>query len=217
MTSSTPRPDPLARRSPLPSLVSATRLLAAPGVAALLILADGALYTQGLAPAAHLYWLATGLFVLAAATDLLDGWLARRLNAVTPFGAALDHAADKALSTATLAALIYTVLPLGLVIAAGLLIVRDVAVAGLREGASAAGRTVPVGFAGKLKAVVGFLAIAATLALQAVSLTPEAPVAAAQALSLASNAGLWAAAGLGLFSAIGYLFDAARATSPRND
>ena len=49
-----------------------------------------------------LYALAFILFLLAASTDWLDGYLARKWNAVTPLGAALDHAADKVLITCVL-------------------------------------------------------------------------------------------------------------------
>ena len=46
-----------------------------------------------LADAGH--WLAALLFAAAAVTDWLDGYLARRLNQTTPFGAFLDPVADK--------------------------------------------------------------------------------------------------------------------------
>lgn len=50
-------------------------------------------------------WVAFGLFGLAAATDRLDGWLARRNNQVTTFGVVIDPIADKLLMGGSLVAL----------------------------------------------------------------------------------------------------------------
>lgn len=50
-------------------------------------------------------WVAVGLFVVAAGTDRLDGWLARRLDQVTDWGKLVDPIADKALIGGTLVAL----------------------------------------------------------------------------------------------------------------
>lgn len=55
---------------------------------------------------------ATALFLLAVATDLADGWVARRYDEVTPFGGFADHAVDAAFVTTGTAALAFTgVLP----------------------------------------------------------------------------------------------------------
>ena len=49
------------------------------------------------------YWLlAAGLFVFAVATDVLDGWIARKLNQMSAFGAFLDPVADKLMVAAAL-------------------------------------------------------------------------------------------------------------------
>lgn len=50
-------------------------------------------------------WVAAALFVLAAATDRLDGWLARRMDQVTDWGKLMDPIADKALIGSTLVTL----------------------------------------------------------------------------------------------------------------
>lgn len=50
-------------------------------------------------------WVACALFVLAASTDRLDGWLARRMDQVTDWGKLMDPIADKALIGATLVTL----------------------------------------------------------------------------------------------------------------
>ncbi len=57
-------------------------------------------------PKEELVWWAFALFVLAAATDFVDGWLARRLGAVTAFGRVVDPFADKVLVCGVLVILI---------------------------------------------------------------------------------------------------------------
>ena len=53
----------------------------------------------------HAYW-ATGVFIAAMATDQVDGWLARRRNQTSPFGALLDPIADKVLVMVALVMLV---------------------------------------------------------------------------------------------------------------
>ena len=88
-------------------------------------------------------------------TDWLDGWLARKFDAVTPLGAALDHVADKVLVACALVALAYAALPLHLVIAAVIILGRDIAIAGLREGISAQGGSLPVSQLRKMESGCG--------------------------------------------------------------
>lgn len=57
-------------------------------------------------PAQWSYLVSAGLFALAAATDWLDGYLARKLNQSTPFGAFLDPVADKLMVAVALTVLI---------------------------------------------------------------------------------------------------------------
>lgn len=82
----------------LPNLLTALRLIAVPIVAALLIADDGAGGDQR--------WWALGVFLVAAATDYFDGYLARRWEVVSPFGKLADPIADKALVLVTLGALV---------------------------------------------------------------------------------------------------------------
>ena len=177
--------------SPWPTILSAARMIAAPIVAGLILWA-------GAANSPSLYGLSAVVFILAALTDLLDGWLARSTGSVTPFGAALDHAADKALVAGALVALAFAAFTLPLAIAAAILIVRDIAIAGLREGLSAAGRTLPVSHVGKAKAAAEMIAIAALLLAYAAA--PFAETFAALGL-----VGLWLAAALALWSAAAYV------------
>jgi CDP-diacylglycerol--glycerol-3-phosphate 3-phosphatidyltransferase len=151
-----------------------------------------------------IYAVALVVFLIAAATDWLDGYFARKLNAVTPLGAALDHCADKVLIACTLLALAYAALPLDLVVAAVIVLGRDIAVAGLREGLSNSGRTLPVGSVGKWKAAAEMAGVGAFLAYAASALlTDSASI--VVGLNYAARILLWAGAGLALISAAQYV------------
>jgi CDP-diacylglycerol--glycerol-3-phosphate 3-phosphatidyltransferase len=192
-------------------LLSLFRLAMGPVIGALILWAASELYVDR-QRAGVIYALCFGLFVLAAASDWLDGYLARKLNAVTPLGAALDHAADKVLIACILLALAYAALPLHLVAAALIILGRDIALAGLREGLAAAGKRIPVGELGKWKAAAQMAGVGAFLAFQSGALLtgPEALV---QGLGWAASLLLWAAAALSLVSAGQY----ASALSSRPD
>ena len=102
-------------------------------------------------------WIAAAVFGVLAATDGVDGYLARSRNEVTTFGKFLDPLADKLLVTAALLALIeMNVLPawIGFVI-----IAREFIVSGLRMVASAEGSVIAASRYGKLKTVLQIAAI----------------------------------------------------------
>lgn len=102
-------------------------------------------------------WIAAGVFGLLAATDGVDGYLARSRNEVTTFGKFLDPLADKLLVTAALLALIETdVLPAWI---AFVIISREFIVSGLRMVASAEGTVIAASWYGKLKTVLQIAAI----------------------------------------------------------
>ena len=102
---------------------------------------------------------ATSLFVLFAATDWLDGWLARRLNQASAFGAFLDPVADKMLICASLLVLLEQGRVGALV--ALIIIGREIAISALREWMAhiGASRSVAVHMLGKLKTVAQMVAI----------------------------------------------------------
>lgn len=101
------------------------------------------------------------VFVVAAATDGLDGYLARRRNEVTRLGVLLDPLADKLLISAALVSLVQ----LGDVSAAVtvLIIGREFAVTGLRLVAAAEGVVIPASGWGKAKTLAQIAAVVATL------------------------------------------------------
>ncbi|MBY0565391.1 MAG: CDP-diacylglycerol--glycerol-3-phosphate 3-phosphatidyltransferase [Hyphomonadaceae bacterium] len=186
----------------LPTLLTLFRIAMGPVIAGVVLWAVSVQYVDRLL-AGFLYGACLVMFLLAAATDWLDGWLARRWNAVTPMGAALDHAADKVLITCVLVALAYAALPLMLVVAAMLILGRDVAIAGLREAIAAQGKTLPVSALGKWKAAAEMGAVAVFLSLQTAALL-LAPAELVLGLYWAAQTLFWSAVALALISAAGY-------------
>lgn len=200
MTISTPSPE--QRHSALPTALTVFRIAMGPVIASVVLWATSLQHVDRLL-AGLLYAVSLVLFVLASATDWLDGWLARRWNAVTELGAALDHAADKVLITCVLVALAYAALPLPLVVAAVLISGRDVAVAGLREAIAAQGKKLPVSTLGKWKAAAEMGGVAVFLALQTAAFL-QASADLVLGLYWAAHALLWSAVALALVSASGY-------------
>ena len=134
----------------LPTLLTWARIVAIP-------LVVGVFYTS-LAPETQNI-VATALFILFALTDWADGYLARKLNMTSSFGAFLDPVADKFLVTAALLVLV----KLGRLDAFVALIIigREIAISALREWMAQIGasRSVAVHMLGKVKTVVQMVAI----------------------------------------------------------
>lgn len=100
---------------------------------------------------------AVGVFLLAAVTDLLDGYLARRRAQVSRVGILLDPIADKLLVSAAFISLVeLQQVPAWIVV---IIVGREFAVSGLRSIASAEGFTVPASDLGKTKMVLQVVAI----------------------------------------------------------
>jgi CDP-diacylglycerol--glycerol-3-phosphate 3-phosphatidyltransferase len=99
------------------------------------------------------------LFIAFAITDWLDGFLARRLNQTSAFGAFLDPVADKILVCASLLILVH--LQRADVLVALIIIGREIAISALREWMAKIGasRSVAVHWLGKIKTVVQMVAI----------------------------------------------------------
>lgn len=79
------------------------------------------------------YMAASSVFAVAAATDWLDGYLARRLQQSTPFGAFLDPVADKLMVAVALVLLVQTHANFWLTLPAAVIIGREIVVSALRE------------------------------------------------------------------------------------
>jgi CDP-diacylglycerol---glycerol-3-phosphate 3-phosphatidyltransferase len=101
--------------------------------------------------------IATIVFILAALTDKLDGYIARSRNQITRFGKFMDPLADKLLVTAALVSLVeFQIIPTWI---AMIIIAREFAVTGLRSIAAAEGVVIAASWWGKIKTVVQIIAI----------------------------------------------------------
>jgi CDP-diacylglycerol--glycerol-3-phosphate 3-phosphatidyltransferase len=106
-------------------------------------------------------WLALAIFLVAAGTDLVDGYLARRWKQVTTVGTLLDPIADKLLISAALISLVQVrVLPAWMAI---LIVGREFAVSGLRQIAAAEGYTIKASDLGKTKMLSQVVAVSCML------------------------------------------------------
>jgi CDP-diacylglycerol--glycerol-3-phosphate 3-phosphatidyltransferase len=106
-------------------------------------------------------WLALAIFLAAGATDLNDGYLARRWRQVTTIGTLLDPIADKMLISSALIALVQVgALPAWMCI---LIVGREFAISGLRSIAAAEGYTIKANDMGKTKMLSQVGAISAML------------------------------------------------------
>jgi CDP-diacylglycerol--glycerol-3-phosphate 3-phosphatidyltransferase len=134
---------------------------------------------------------AVTVFMAAALTDLLDGYLARRWKQVTTVGTLLDPVADKLLISAALISLVeIRLLPGWMVI---LIIGREFAVSGLRSIAAAEGYTIKAGELGKSKMMLQVIGV--TLVMLSIR-WPN--------LRTVSLAAMWAVVVIGLASALDY-------------
>ncbi len=136
----------------LPNLLTWARILAIPLLVAIFYL------PMNVSEADRNLW-ATVIFVAAAITDWIDGWLARRWNQTSPFGAFLDPVADKLMVCAALVAL----LEMGrLDPIIGLIIIgREITISALREWMAELGarKSVAVNWIGKAKTIAQMVAI----------------------------------------------------------
>jgi cardiolipin synthase len=142
-------------------------------------------------------WTAMSIFAVAATTDWLDGYLARRWGEVSAFGAFLDPVADKLMVAAALIVLVW----IGRAEAylAIVIIGREIAISALREWMALLGQTksIAVAFVGKVKTVAQMTAIIALLLWEDVIPGVSTP--------LLGELALWVAAILTLWSMFHYL------------
>ena len=134
--------------SNLPNILTSVRILLVPILVVVLLTKFDGKEFVGL-----------GLFLLAALTDFLDGYFARRWNLVSRFGQLLDPAADKILVAAAFVSLVELdsrVTPSWMVVA---ILAREFAVNALRSHAAAEQIVIPAGVSGKIKTGAQIVAI----------------------------------------------------------
>jgi CDP-diacylglycerol--glycerol-3-phosphate 3-phosphatidyltransferase len=144
-------------------------------------------------------WVVFVLFCLAGATDALDGMIARKLGAESPFGRMLDPIADKLIVSAALLMLAADGTLQGFhLIPALVILCREILVSGLREFLAAADVSLPVTRIAKVKTTVQVAAIAALIASSATErMLPG--------VTIAALIGMWLAAGLTFYTGYAYL------------
>jgi len=144
----------------IPNILTILRLIAAPGVAILF------LYFQR--PVAD--WFALVLFITAALTDFLDGYLARLWKQESKFGAMLDPIADKAMVIIALVIIVglstadKLVMDAWILLPATVILFREVFVSGLREFLGTSAERLTVTNLAKYKTTVQMIAIAVLFA-----------------------------------------------------
>lgn len=173
----------------LPNSLTLLRIFFVPLLVAVLVQQD---FRTGIAAldAYQNFW-ALAIFITAALTDLLDGYLARRWRQITTVGTLLDPIADKLLISAALISLVQIrKIPAWMVV---VIVGREFAVTGLRSIAAAEGYTIKASDLGKTKMVAQVVAICLVmLSIHWAQFTRSAELA------------LWLVVVFGVASAIGY-------------
>ena len=174
--------------SSLPNLLTLSRIFVIPALIGTFFFVEGAAGN----------WLSLGLFAAAGITDFLDGYLARQWGIQTRLGRFLDPVADKLLVVAVILLLIAFDRIAGWTVLAAIVIVcREILVSGLREFLAEIRVGMPVSSLAKWKTTVQILAIGFLLA-------GEAGDALLPATSI-GRWGLWIAAALTLYTGYDYL------------
>ena len=139
----------------VPNLVTLSRIVLIPLLIGIYYVPEGWISPHGKNLAA------TVVFIFAGITDWLDGYLARRLNQMSAFGAFLDPVADKLIVVAALVVLLHLEPPRVHAFVALVIIGREIAISALREWMAKVGqaKSVAVAFIGKLKTVAQMVAI----------------------------------------------------------
>ncbi len=147
--------------------------------------------------------LAFAVFVLASATDALDGYLARKHNLITNFGKLMDPLADKVLTTSAFIVFVDVhIIPAWMVI---VILAREFAITGLRGVAAAEGVVIAAGSSGKLKTI--FQMVCICLILLDISIGSIPPMHGLWVfISGAGLVCLWIAVALTVYSGIEYLW-----------
>ncbi|MBC7521375.1 MAG: CDP-diacylglycerol--glycerol-3-phosphate 3-phosphatidyltransferase [Sandarakinorhabdus sp.] len=176
--------------SSLPNLLTLSRILAVPLLVALMW-GDGEWQ----------WFTAFALFCVAGLTDYLDGYLARAQGTVSKIGVFLDPIADKIMVAAVIVMLVHSGLVHGLaVIAALVILLREIIVSGLREYLATLQVSLPVSALAKWKTAFQMIALGAlVLAGSSDTLLPWLPAFEIGIISL------WIAAGLTLITGYDYL------------
>lgn len=144
----------------VPNALTILRIFFVPFLVAVLVEQDLRVEWNGVVWISNEF-LALAIFLVAAATDLLDGYLARRRKQITTVGTLLDPIADKLLISAALVSLVQIHRVAAWMVV--LIIGREFAVSGLRSIAAAEGYTIKASDLGKTKMITQVVAISMVL------------------------------------------------------
>lgn len=103
------------------------------------------------------YYISAAIFVIASATDALDGHIARKYNLITNFGKIMDPLADKLLVVSALICLVELGDVAGWMVI--VILAREFTITGLRTVAAAQGIVIAAGWSGKVKTVLQMIAV----------------------------------------------------------
>ncbi|MGA8277103.1 MAG: CDP-diacylglycerol--glycerol-3-phosphate 3-phosphatidyltransferase [Rhodanobacteraceae bacterium] len=108
---------------------------------------------------------AAGIFIAAALTDWLDGWIARRFGMMSAFGAFLDPVADKLMVAVTLFLLVQNNPTPLMAVTSAVIVGREISISALREWMAEIGQRarVKVAWLGKIKTIVQIVALVVLL------------------------------------------------------
>jgi len=183
-----------------PNALTASRIALSAAVFILLAVASGAAPLPPPPSAAIrsglIFW-AFGIFTVSAVTDFLDGWLARRLDAVSLWGAVLDPIADKIAVAAAVPGLLLLTPNVWIAAPGFAILFREMFVSGLREGLAPLGVRLPVTVLAKSKTTLQLAALSLEMLADA---APAIPFGASLAHGL-----LWIAALVTLWTGWEYL------------
>jgi cardiolipin synthase len=170
------------------NILTMSRIAAIPAIVGFMLL-----------PGLFWHWVALILFILACMTDWFDGYVARRFDQVSPLGRFLDPIADKLVVAAVLLILVSVQHIAGWSILAALVILcREILVSGLREFLAELRVGVPVSILAKWKTAVQMIALGFLIVAKPES---ELPIRA----MLVGEILLWVAAGLTLITGYDYM------------
>lgn len=122
-------------------------------------------------PFEYAHAVAAGIFAAACITDWMDGYLARKLKMLSPFGAFLDPVADKLIVSTSLLLLVGAKDINYITIPAIVIVGREIVISALREWMAEIGRraSVTVGYVGKVKTSLQMIALVLLLAFNPVT------------------------------------------------
>ena len=178
-------------KAQIPNLLTALRLILCLVMCAAFVLLAGYAHDRSYPLTANLMaQVALVSFVVAAVTDFFDGWLARKWNVVSTFGAIMDPIADKVLVCGAILGLL-AVGTQGILVPSFVILFREFGVSAMREVLAPRGIKLPVTFLAKTKTTLQLVALALLMAVSFWTFSPPVRLAAQVLYGFAAAVTLW--------------------------